>query len=174
MAKKKQIFSYLLFLAIPKVQKEPVITVAVLFFLINKVYDEFWFREYTYTLDGFYEDSYNSEDIKSSVFDGIYALEDLSDKEIVLKNGHYITIKANSSNSKNARIRVKMKHSQKNGQLTGIGCYYDNTYYTLCRNHIKKYFSLECVIPQAEETTFYIFNYSADPITFEKLSVKFY
>lgn len=39
----------------------------------------------------------------------------------------------------------------------------DDTYYTLCRNHIKNsFFSLECVISQAEETTFYIFNYSSD------------
>lgn len=150
-----------------------IIIFTILFFL-NKLKDEFWYHEYTYTLKGFYEDDYYSDDIKSSKFDQVYSLEDLANKDIVVGNGHYITVKVNGSHSKNARLRIKLKNPQMNGQLVSIGCFYDNTYYNFYKNSIKKYLSLECVLPQAEDTIFYIYNHSADPISFEQFSVKFY
>lgn len=163
-----------------KIRKKHILILALFLFLgllsiSDKLIDEFWFREYTYVLDGFYEDDYYSDSIKAANFDGTYTIDELIKNKIEIKNGHYILIKDEDNNNvTNIQFRLKLNNRHVNGQTIGIGYVNDDIYYTLYRNSIKKYLNLQCIIPQSNEKKLYIFNYSADPISFTDLSIKYY
>lgn len=72
--------------------------------------DDFWFHEYTYKVDGYYEDDSPTEFLTgAAIHDGVHDSAEAL-KDVRMNSGHFVTFDSESGKHDKLRFRIKLKN----------------------------------------------------------------